>query len=202
MNAREKLFELILPVFESIFGRFERGDLLFFGDRADLVSPAPRKYSLDAEQDMVYNIKSSSLNGIPFFADVTVSDGFINMTLSDGIVEMLADLYTAGIASPSVPDTFFTGTGEELTAMLIPLIRHGECDFPPGEPLVRRAFLSAMFSDTPESLSRAAVRIRRALELDRKERLSGKRLIPGKAALVMALALEKASTKKKNNDWS
>ncbi|MBO4385141.1 MAG: hypothetical protein J5854_06960 [Clostridia bacterium] len=190
MNARDKLFELILPVFESVFGRFEREDLLFFGDRADVVSPAPKKNSLDAEPNMVYNIKSSSYKGALLFEDVTASGGFVNMTLSNEAIGLLADVFVEGRLLPGIPDGFRIGGNGELLAMLIPIAKSCGGEFPPKDPAVRRATLSAMFSDTPESLNRAAAHIRRALKLDRAARVSGKRLIPGRAALIMALALE------------
>lgn len=190
MNPREKLIDLILPVFKSIFPRFERGDLLFFGDRADVVSPAPRKYSLDADENMVYNIKSSSANGTPLFREAASCGGYLNMTLSDEAVSSLADEFIAGRVPGDIPGAFRLGSDGELLVRLIPLSRTDGGVFPPEDPDIRRAVLFSMFAETKESGSRAAGLIRRALSKDRMARACGKRLIPGKAALVMALFLE------------
>lgn len=201
MNARDIVFDSVLPVFKSCFGRFERGDLLFFGDRADVVSPAPRKYSLDAEPNMVYNVKSSSVKGVPLFKDVTVSDGYVNMTFSDEAFSLLAEGFAEGRSPARMPDAFETGSREALLAALVPLSRYDGGVFPPEDPLVRRAVLYSMFADTPESVSRAYELIRRAVFLDRRARCEGLRLISGKAALVMALALEESNQQLAISNW-
>lgn len=188
MKPREQIEEALLPALRRLYPPACGRDLLFFGERADISSPLPKKNGVDIAPAVVYNIlKEVALGSIPLLSDIDIEDGFLNLTVGDEALALLCGAVSSTWAQPPAETIEVDPFGREyIRARLLDIFHErGGAFSVPEEPLMRRAFWNVLAADSPASLSVALRRCGAALAADRKSRL-----LSGAAALIMASALQ------------
>lgn len=189
MSPRERTAAALLPALRKLFPDACASDLMFFGSRADVSSPLPRKNGVDIPEIAVYNIRDEvQLGESALLSDAWVSEGFINLSISeDAFLVLCEGLGEAPAAPAEVIELSPCGRAYAAARLLDIANERPDAPFsvPRGE-LMRAAFRMAVFCDSPASRSLAEEACLKALSADRRERRIGRR-----AALYMAAALLK-----------
>ena len=185
MTTRERIANALLPVLRGHVQGISGSDLDFFGGYADIASPVPRKYGVDLTDDIVYNIRVSSVfDSLPLLESVIQENGYWSFTVSSGVIEYLAAEAASGIERLTPCPEMDTGLDPRfLHARLLDAAERNVGD---DIPEARRALWLALTAD-PER-NRSIILRAVADALDRSRRTPG---IKRSSALAMAACIEK-----------
>ena len=188
MSPRERITAALLPALQRVFPGAGASDITFFGAYADVSSPLPRKYGVDISETAVYNIRDEvCLGGRALFSEAWVSGGFINFGISEeAFLSLCEGLGNAPSSPAEVIGLSPCGVDYAVARLLDTANERPDAPFSLGRRFssVRLSFRMAVFCDSPASRNLAADACLKALALDRRERLLGRR-----PALFMAAAL-------------
>lgn len=187
MSPKALVTSLLLPPLRELFPLITEGDLLFFGKKADISSPAPQKYGVDISCSAVYNIcKDVIIGKSTLLSSVVTVGGFINLNVSDeGLGALIG--YASSLGEAALPDTVKVGSDlSYVIAKLLDISYQAEAFslIPTGE--ARRALWICLMADRPSSLNVAAELAYAAIREHRAHELFGRREAGAMASALCA----------------